>query len=400
MALLPVDDAKSRILAGVKPLATETVKLDRALGRVLARNIKATRDQPPFSASAMDGYAVRWEDIAQAPARLKVIGMAPAGHAFAGKLGKGEALRIFTGGPMPRGADTVVIQENTERDGAGVIIRQAPAKGYSVRAKGLDFRNGETLLEAGMVLDVGKIGLAAAMNCADLPVRRRPRVALFTTGDELVKAGGKPRPDQIISSNGPALAAFVTRFGGVPHDLGIIPDKLAATVRAIAKAEASDVLVTTGGASVGDHDFIREALIAAGVKIDFWKIAMRPGKPVMFGKKGGLRVIGLPGNPVSALVCARLFVKPLLDRLLGRPPEPAPPLARLTIAMAQNDSRQDYVRSGLARDHTGVLLATPHGKQDSSMLRTLAASEGLVIRPPHAPSAPAGSLVPVLPIDF
>jgi len=400
MALLPVDEARSRVLAGVKPLAAETVKLDRALGRVLARAIKATRDQPPFSASAMDGYAVRWEDIAQAPARLKVIGMAPAGHAFAGRVGKGEAVRIFTGGPMPAGADTIVIQENTERDGADVIIRQAPAKGYSVRGKGLDFLKGETLLEAGMVLDVGRIGLAAAMNCPALPVRRQPRVALFTTGDELVKVGGKPRPDQIVSSNGPALAAFIARFGGTPQDFGIIPDKLALTVRAIRKAEASDILVTTGGASVGDHDFIREALIAAGVKIDFWKIAMRPGKPLMFGRKGALRVIGLPGNPVSALICARLFLKPLLDRMLGRPAEPPPPLARLTIAMAQNDSRQDYVRASLARDETGLLLATPQPKQDSSMLRTLAASDGLVIRPPHAPAAPAQSLVPVLPIDF
>jgi molybdopterin molybdotransferase len=400
MGLLRVDEAKSRVLMGVKSVSTETVKLDRALGRVLARAIKATRDQPPFSASAMDGYAVRWDDLAQTPARLKVIGMAPAGHAFAGKLGKGEALRIFTGGPMPRGADTVVIQENTERDGDVVAIRQAPQKGYSVRAKGLDFRKGETLLEAGMVLDVGKIGLAAAMNCPDLPVRRQPRVALFTTGDELVKVGGKPRPDQIVSSNGPALAAFITRFGGAPQDFGIIPDKLSATVRAIARAEASDILVTTGGASVGDHDFVREALIAAGVKIDFWKIAMRPGKPLMFGRKGALRVIGLPGNPVSALICARLFLKPLLDKMLGRPSEPPPPLARLTIAMAENDSRQDYVRSSLARDETGVLLATPHGKQDSSMLRTLAASDGLIIRAPHALAAAAGSLVSVLPIDF
>jgi molybdopterin molybdotransferase len=309
-------------------------------------------------------------------------------------------VRIFTGGPMPAGADTVVIQENTEREDAHVIIRQAPAKGYSVRAKGLDFRKGETLLEAGMVLDVGRIGLAAAMNCPTLSVRRQPRIALFTTGDELVKVGEKPRPDQIVSSNGPALAAFIARFGGIPRDLGIIPDKLAATVRAIARADASDILVTTGGASVGDHDFIREALIAAGVTIDFWKIAMRPGKPLMFGRKGALRVIGLPGNPVSALICARLFLKPLLDRMLGRPAEPPPPLARLTIAKAQNDSRQDYVRSSLARDETGVLLATPQPKQDSSMLRTLAASDGLVIRPPHAPAAPVGSLVPVLPIDF
>jgi molybdopterin molybdotransferase len=400
MALLPVDEAKSRVLAGVKPLAGETVKLDSALGRVLARAVKATRDQPPFPASAMDGYAVRHADIEHAPARLKVIGMAPAGHAFAGRVGRGEAVRIFTGGPMPAGADTVVIQENTERDGAEVIIRQAPAKGYSVRGKGLDFRKGETLLAAGTVLDVGRIGLAAAMNCPTLPVRRQPRVALFTTGDELVKVGGKPRPDQIVSSNGPALAAFIARFGGTPRDLGIIPDKLAATVRAITRAEASDILVTTGGASVGDHDFIREALIAAGVTIDFWKIAMRPGKPLMFGRKGALRVIGLPGNPVSALICARLFLKPLLDRMIGRPAEPPPPLARLTIAMAQNDSRQDYVRASLTRDETGVLLAAPYPKQDSSMLRTLTASDGLVIRPPQAPAAPAGSLVSVLPIDF
>jgi len=400
MALLPVDEAKSRILAGVKPLPAETVKLDQALGRVLARDLKATRDQPPFAASAMDGYAVRAADIATVPARLKVIGIAPAGHAFAGTVRAGEAVRIFTGGPVPRGADTIVIQESTETDGDLVVIKQAPAPGHSVRGKGRDFRKGETLITTGTRLDASAIGLAAAMNHPALPVRRFPRITLFTTGDELVPVGGKPNPDQIVSSNSIALAAFIRNFGGTPRDLGIIPDRLAATVRAIRRAQGSDILVTTGGASVGDHDFVREALIAAGIRIDFWKIAMRPGKPLMFGRKGNLRVIGLPGNPVSALICARLFLKPLLDALLGLPPEPEPRLARLAVDMAANDMRQDYVRATLTADAEGNLTVRPFPKQDSSMLRTLVEASGLIIRPPQAPAAPVGSLVPVLPIDF
>lgn len=400
MSLLPVDEAKARILSGVKPLPAETLKLDRALGRVLARDLKATRDQPPFAASAMDGYAVRASDTASVPARLIVIGMAPAGHAFAGTVRAGEAVRIFTGGPMPRGADTVVIQENTDTDGDVVIVNKAPVPGHSVRGRGLDYRKGETLLTAGMPLDASAIGLIAAMNHAEIPVRRAPRVTLFTTGDELVPVGGKPGPDQIVSSNSIALAAFIRRFGGEPRDLGIIPDRLNATIRAIARAKGSDILVTTGGASVGDHDFVREALIAAGIRIDFWKIAMRPGKPLMFGRKGNLRVIGLPGNPVSALICARLFLKPLLDALLGLPPEPPPPLARLAAAMPSNDGRQDYVRAELARDAEGRLTVKPFPKQDSSMLRTLVDAGCLIIRPPNAPAAAAGALVPALPIDF
>jgi molybdopterin molybdotransferase len=400
MSLLPVDEAKARILSGVKPLPAETLKLDRALGRVLARDLKATRDQPPFAASAMDGYAVRAADTAGVPARLKVIGMAPAGHAFAGTVRAGEAVRIFTGGPMPRGADTVVIQENTDTDGDFVIVNKAPVLGHSVRGRGLDYRKGETLLTAAMPLDASAIGLIAAINHAEIPVRRAPRVTLFTTGDELVPVGGKPGPDQIVSSNSIALAAFIRLFGGEPRDLGIIPDRLSATIRAIGKAEGSDILVTTGGASVGDHDFVREALIAAGIRIDFWKIAMRPGKPLMFGRKGNLRVIGLPGNPVSALICARLFLKPLLDALLGLPPEPSPPLARLAAAMPANDGRQDYVRAELARDAEGRLTVKPFPKQDSSMLRTLVDAGCLIIRPPNAPAAAAGTLVPAQPIDF
>jgi molybdopterin molybdotransferase len=269
-----------------------------------------------------------------------------------------------------------------------------------VRGRGLDFRKGETLVTAGTSLDASAIGLIAAMNHAEIAVRRAPRVTLFTTGDELVPVGGKPGPDQIVSSNSVALAAFIRRFGGDPRDLGIIPDRLNATIRAIGRAKGSDILVTTGGASVGDHDFVREALIAAGIGIDFWKIAMRPGKPLMFGRKGGLRVMGLPGNPVSALICARLFLKPLLDALLGLPPEPPPPLARLDTPMPANDSRQDYVRAALNRDAEGRISARPFPKQDSSMLRTLVEAGGLIIRPPNAPAAPAGSLVPALPIDF
>lgn len=401
MTLIPVGEARDMILRGVRPLAAERVPLAEALGRVLARPVRARRSQPPFDSSAMDGYAVRATDVVTTPVSLKVIGVSAAGHASPETVRAGEAVRIFTGAPLPKGADAIVIQENVAIQSQPYISVQAgAAAGQHIRTLGLDFMRGDRLIAQGTRLNARDIGLAAAANAAEVEVRRRPLVAILATGDELVEPGRKPRKDQIISSNSLALAAMVQQFGGESWDLGIVPDRLKATERAIERARRADILLTTGGASVGDHDLVQEALRNAGVRMSFWKIAMRPGKPVMYGRRQGQHVLGLPGNPVSALVTARLFLKPLLSAMLGLPADEPETLARLTTPMKANDSRQDYVRATLEVSPDGSRMVTPFARQDSSMQRTLCESQALIVRPPHAVEARAGDLVPVLLLDF
>jgi len=293
MALIPVEEARARILQGVKPLRSEDVKLELALGRVLAKPLKAVRNQPPFDASAMDGYAVIAADVASVPATLRLIGLSAAGHGFKGRLKRGDCVRIFTGAPVPKGADAVIIQENTEASGKAIRILQPATPEQNIRFAGLDFRKGDPLLPAGLKLGARDIGLAAAANAPKLAVRRRPVVALIATGDELVLPGGKPRADQIVSSNSNALAAMAEHLGATVINFGIVPDNLKATERAVARAAKADILVTTGGASVGDHDYVQAALKNSGVAIDFWKIAMRPGKPFMYGRRKSQHVLGL-----------------------------------------------------------------------------------------------------------
>ena len=401
MALLPVEDARDRILDKVRPLPAEAVALDAALGRVLAKPLRAIRNQPPFDSSAMDGYAVLAADVASTPVTLKVAGVSAAGHGFRGTLRSGQCIRIFTGAPLPKGADAVVIQENVrglDKDQISVLEAVKPAQ--NVRFSGLDFRKGDGLLPAGIRLGARDIGLAAAANAAELHVRRRPRVTLIATGDELVLPGSKPNRDQIVSSNSHALAAMAQSLGAEVINLGGRRVINKATERAIARASGADVLITTGGASVGDHDYVQEALKNSGVRIDFWKIAMRPGKPFMYGRHRGQHVLGLPGNPVSALVCARLFLKPLLDRMAGLPVSDDLVEARLGAAMKQNDSRQDYVRATLAVSPDGARVVTPFAKQDSSMQRTFREAHALIVRPPHAPAAGIGDTVKILLLDF
>ena len=400
MALLPVEDARDRILKGVKPLQIEAVALDKALSRVLAKPLKAMRDQPPFDGSAMDGYAVIAADLAATPVTLKLAGTSAAGHGFKGKVAKGHCVRIFTGAPMPRGADAVLIQENTEAKGGMVTALQPVKPQQNVRAAGLDFRRGDGLLPAGLRLNARDIGLAAAANAAALSVRRRPLVALIATGDELVLPGERPAADQIVSSNSHALAAMAALLGAEVVNFGIVADSLKATERAIARAARADILVTTGGASVGDHDYVQEALRNSGVAIDFWKIAMRPGKPFMYGRRKGQHVLGLPGNPVSALVCARLFLKPLIEAMLGLPMAEDLVEARLGAPMKANDQRQDYVRATLSEDAGGGRIATPFDRQDSSMQRTFREAQALIVRPPHAPAASQHDVVKILRLDF
>ncbi|WP_373503011.1 gephyrin-like molybdotransferase Glp [Aestuariivirga sp.] len=401
MALLPVEHARARILKGVKPLGPERVKLEDSLGRILAGPVKARRNQPPFNASAMDGYAVLSSDVASTPVSLKVIGVSAAGHRFRGVVRSGETVRIFTGAPVPKGADAVVIQENVAvQTKPYVSVLQSVKPEQNIRGAGLDFSRGDVLVPAGTRLNARDIGLAAAANAAIVAVRRKPVVALIATGDELVLPGAAPSPDQIISSNSHALAAMARSFGAEVINMGIIPDKLAVTERAIRRAREADILITTGGASVGDHDYVQEALKNSGVNIAFWKIAMRPGKPFMYGRRKGQHVLGLPGNPVSALVCARLFLKPLLDAMLGLPESDDLEDARLAAAMKENDGRQDYVRATLDIAPDGARTVRPFSKQDSSMQRTFRESHALIVRPPLAPAVHEGDVVKILRLDF
>ncbi len=399
MALLPVEDALERMLEGLQPTGAERVGLDAALGRTLAGPIAARRDQPPFPASAMDGYAVRAADTAAVPAELSVIGQSRAGEAFSGRMKAGETVRIFTGAPVPRGADAVLIQENTEVIApARVRVLESVAEGAFIRRRGLDFARGEVLLDAGRLIDARAIGLAAAMNNAEVAVRRRPEVAILATGDELVPPGTEPGPDQIIGSNGAALAAFVREAGGHPRDLGIAPDDATEIARRLDTAGGASLVLTIGGASVGEHDLVHHALSQLGIRLEFWKIAMRPGKPLMFARRARRLIIGLPGNPVSAQVCARIFVRPILDKLLGRPAAARERTASLGAPLPANDQRQDYLRARLEPGPGGCLIARPFPRQDSSMQRVFADADCLIVRLPHAPPADVGSEVKVLPL--
>ena len=399
MALLPVEDALARILADADPRPPETVPLAEAGGRILAEAVTAARDQPPFDASAMDGYAVRAADIAAPPARLRVVGEAAAGRRFEGEVGPGEAVRIFTGAPVPPGADTILIQENARRlDEATIEALDATGAGRHIRRAGLDFATGRIVLEAGRELDAAALSLAASANRPALSVHGMPVVAILATGDELVPPGTPPGPDQIVSSNNVGVSEIVRRAGGRSIDLGIAPDLEAEIGAAIGRARdmGAEVIVTIGGASVGDHDLVHKALTGQGMRLDFWKIAMRPGKPLMFGRLGEAFAIGLPGNPVSALVCAHLFLAPLVAKLAGRATTGHALLPmRLGADMAENADRQDYVRA-TSRVVDGQAVATPLDLQDSSMLSALATADILIVRPPSAPPARKGDLCQVL----
>lgn len=393
MSLVPVDEAIRRIVAGVERVGGETVALAEATGCVLAEPLVAKRTQPPFPASAMDGYAVRAGDAAHAGVRLKVIGIAAAGHGFSGSVGPGETVRIFTGAPVPEGADTVLIQEDAEAiDPRTILVREGVAPGRNVRVAGLDFRQGDALVPAGRKVGMAEAALAAAMGYAAVPVLRRPRVAIIATGDELVSPAETPGPDQIVSSNAFGVAALCRAIGAMPLDLGIVPDQRSAIGIAVKESLAlrADIIVTLGGASVGDHDLVRQSLEANGMTLDFWQIAMRPGKPLMFGRLGDVRVLGLPGNPVSSLVCALLFLRPLVGALLGRPATDPTEPAMAGANLAANDHRQDYLRATFTQAEGALPVVVPAKRQDSSMLATLAAANCLLVRAPNAPAARAG----------
>lgn len=393
-SLMPVDDAKARLLEAASPVTgSETLPLAECDGRVLATDLPALLTQPPFDASAMDGYALRTADAPSIGSVLTVIGQAAAGHAFEGIVGQGETVRIFTGAPVPEGADTVLIQEDAELlDGGKIRTAFEVTIGRHIRPRGQDFAEGEVVLAAGRKLGFADLTVAAAMNHATLDVYRKPRIAILATGDELLPPGSAPDPAQIIASNTFGVAALAREAGADVIDLGIIPDDDALIRAAIGKAIAAnaDVLVTLGGASVGDHDLVQAALKAEGMQLDFWRIAMRPGKPLMVGAIGDMQVLGLPGNPVASLVCSLLFLEPLIRRLARLAPPRRSATARTATALKANDHRQDYLRARLFTDEKGQTVAEAYTKQDSSMMKILSHSDCLIVRPPDAPGMAAG----------
>jgi molybdopterin molybdotransferase len=396
--MLAVEEAHARIVAAFAPLPSEWVHLGAAAGRVLAQDLIAERDQPPADTSAMDGYAVRAADLASGSAVLHLIGSAPAGGSYEGELGPGETVRIFTGGLLPPGADAVALQENAEANGGRVRIEGAIAPGTFVRPAGLDFQRGERALPAGRRLTARDIGLAAALNHAWLAVRRRPRVALLATGDELVLPGQPLARSQIVNSNTAALASMVRQWGGEPLDLGIARDRPDSLAEASEQLRGVDLVVTLGGASVGERDLVRAVLGEHGLAVDFWQIAMRPGKPLLFGRVREVPLLGLPGNPVSAGVCAVLFVRAAICVLLGLDPTPPEVPAVLGAPLGANDRRQEYLRASMVWRDDGRLEAVPAARQDSSMLATFARADCLIKRAPFAPAMPRGTAVSVLPL--
>ncbi len=393
MKLMSVEAARAAMLAEISALAAETIPLDQAVGRVLAEDVAAVRDQPPFTNSAMDGWAVRSAD---APGSLEIVGESAAGHGHQGQVQPGEAVRIFTGAALPAGADSVVIQENAAREGDRVIV-PACRPGDNIRDAGKDFRAGDVLLRKGTRIDPWRLSLAASAGRAEVAVHGRPRVAILSTGEEIVEAPATPGPFQIYDSGSPALKVMVEAWGGEASKLSGVRDQLEAVIEAMRGAEA-DLIVTVGGASVGDHDLVRAAAQALGLSLRVESVAVRPGKPTFFGVLAdGRRLLGLPGNPASAFVCAELFLKPLIAAYCGTAAEPVLASARLTAPLAANGSREHWMRARL--DHgDGSILVTPYGDQDSSLVGVFAAADALLRRQAGAAAAAAGELVDILPL--
>jgi molybdopterin molybdotransferase len=397
--MISIDEARARILAGLRPTPAEIVPLAGAWDRVTAAPALARLIQPPHDVSAMDGYAVRAAD-AVAGASLRVVGSAPAGHPWAGALGAGEAVGIYTGSVVPEGADAILLQEDSELTGDRVTARERVTAGRWIRRAGQDFTAGDELVAAGRRLNVRDIGLLAAGNHPWVAVHRRPRLAILATGDEIALPGEPIPTGGIVSSNAHALAALARACGADPVVLPIAPDDRAALAIAAEAASGMDLLVTSGGASVGAHDLVQTALGDRGLLVDFWTVAIRPGKPLIHGRLGGVPMIGLPGNPVSSLVCAIVFLLPALRRLSGLPGDAAPTEpAVLGAALAANDRRHDHLRATLAVNADGVLVATAFPRQDSHLLRLMAGADALILREPFAPALPEGARVQIIRLD-
>jgi len=399
-SLLSVDAALDRILASLSPTMPTRLLLGDALGQILAEDIHAKLTLPPHDVSAMDGYAVRADDVADCPAKLTRVGESAAGHPWTGRVETGQAVRIFTGGYVPDGADTIIIQENvnatSEADQTVITVREGAARGRYIRPAGLDISAGALALGKGTLLSARCIGLAIAAGATSALVSQPPRIGIISTGDELVLPGQTPGPGQIISSNAAFLSAFVKSCGAEAVDLGIAADKPGAVSDAVMAATNLDLLVTTGGASVGNHDHIVGDL--ADGALDFWKIAMRPGKPLIWGKIGKTPLLGLPGNPVSTAVCALVFLAPAISKLAGGTHQQHLFSAAITTDLPENDQRQDYIRATMGRADHGVTSVRPAPRQDSCMMATLAHADAFIVRPPFDPAITAGDIVTILPM--
>jgi molybdopterin molybdotransferase len=398
--LLSVAEALTRVTGGFSLISSEQVALGDGLGRVLAEDVAARLTQPPSAVSAMDGYAVRAADVGSVPVTLKQIGVSQAGQGFPGAVGPGECARIFTGAPLPDGADAIVIQEDTTAVNEQITVMESAQSGADVRPAGLDFSVGDILLKTGAVLSARDLGLAAAMNVPWLRVRRRPRVAIVATGDEVMMPGDPIGADQIVSSNSIALAAIVRVLGGEPLGLGIARDTDASLRQVLSGAKGADVLVTIGGASVGDYDLVQKVMAEDGLDLNFYKVAMRPGKPLIFGRWKDIPVLGLPGNPVSAGVTSAIFLRAAINVMLGIGDGGlGTEKARLGCDVKANGMRQEFMRATLDTDSEGNLVTTPFDRQDSAMMASFASADCLVIRPVDAPSAQAGDIVEIVRFD-
>lgn len=413
MSLLPVDDALAAITKDLTPVSIENVEMAEAaasedvIGRILGEDIHAVLNHPPHDVSAMDGYAVISSNLGNIPAKLTVIGESAAGHPFDGVISRGQAVRIFTGAYCPQGSDAIVIQEDTDEDNGAVSIHEAPSPGQFIRPKGNDFRQGALIAKKGDILTPRLLSLVASAGVREFKLYQRPCVAIISTGDELVAPGHSPQEGQIISSNGLFLKTYLSAMGADVVDLGIIPDEDDALEEAFERAQDADLIVTSGGASVGHHDGVAKAMTNDmtednETKLNFWRIAMRPGKPLIFGKINGVPMLGLPGNPVSTGVCAMVFVATALKTLSGQDTSQDWGLdirtGILATPLKENDKRQDYLRATISTTNKGEVMLLPFEKQDSGMLKLLAEADALVIRPPFAPEAKAGDLVRYIPI--
>lgn len=395
--MISVAEALSILTSSLNALPTEWMEASSGLGRVLAEDVAAQLSQPPADVSAMDGYAVRAEDIDGVPATLVIVGESAAGAAFDSTVEAGQAVRISTGAAIPRGTNAIVIQEDTRREGHDLTVLKIPAPDKWIRRAGLDFDRGQILLSAGRFLTARDVGLCAAMNAPWICARRKPRIAFLSTGNEVVFPGSSLGPNQIISSNSAMLAASISALGGDPLNLGIARDTETSLEDKLRNLDGLDLLITVGGASVGDHDLVLSVLTKLGFRLRFHKVAMRPGKPMMFGQLGPVPVLGLPGNPVSVGVAVATFVRPAIEVLLGLERQGSEiATACLNGNLTANDERQDYLRAHLSHTGSGELTATPLEKQDSSMLASLAAADCLIIRPPHAPPAVSGERIEYL----
>jgi molybdopterin molybdotransferase len=393
--LLSVDDALDQIIKAVSTMPSERIAVEAALGHVLAADINAKLSHPPADVSAMDGYAVHSSHLSSTPKSLTVIGESAAGHPFDGVLGSDQAVRIFTGAYVPQGADAIVLQEDTSRDGDVVTILEQPKPQQFIRKAGQDFSRGDLIASKGATLDARRLALIASSGHGTVPTHRKPVVAIISTGDELVRPGSSPKEGQIVSSNDLFLTHLVTSLGATAMNIGQVADQDDALTKAFDQAKSADLIVTSGGASVGNHDGVARHMNESG-GLAFWRIAMRPGKPLIFGQIDQTPMLGLPGNPVSTGVCAMIFVAAAIRKMLGQDPLPKPSHAKLLAPLGENDRRQDYLRARIHIDDQGQTWAEAFNKQDSGMLKTFADADGLIIRPPHAPPAEAGDPVPVL----